>query len=52
MLGKPVSNGTRIAVESVVTERASGYRVADVLKAHPHLPKKIRQQHSGMQRLF
>lgn len=37
MLGKPVIKGTRITVESIMEELASGYTVGDVLQAHPRL---------------
>ncbi len=37
MLGKPIIKGTRITVESIVEELASGYTTFQVLKAHPNL---------------
>ena len=37
MLGKPIIKGTRITVETIVEELASGYTTQDVLKAHPNL---------------
>lgn len=40
MLGKPVIKGTRITVENIVTEFASGYTLEEVLQAHPHLTKE------------
>lgn len=40
MLGKPVIKGTRITVESIVTEFAAGYSLEDIIKAHPHLTKE------------
>lgn len=36
MLGKPVIKGTRITVEQIIDELASGYS-DQVIKAHPHL---------------
>lgn len=40
MLGKPVIMGTRITVESIVEELASGYSMEQVLQAHPNLQKE------------
>lgn len=37
MLGKPVIKGTRITVEQIIDELASGYSTDQVIKAHPHL---------------
>jgi uncharacterized protein (DUF433 family) len=37
MLGKPVIKGTRITVESIIDELASGYSTREVLLAHPKL---------------
>lgn len=37
MLGKPIIKGTRITVESIVEELASGYTSKEVLQAHPNL---------------
>ncbi len=37
MLGKPIIKGTRITVEAIVDELASGYTTQDILKAHPNL---------------
>jgi uncharacterized protein (DUF433 family) len=37
MLGKPIIKGTRITVESIVDELASGYTNEQVLSAHPNL---------------
>lgn len=37
MLGKPIIKGTRITVQSIVEELASGYSIADILEAHPRL---------------
>lgn len=35
--GKPVIKGTRISVELIIENMASGWTVADVLAAYPHL---------------
>ena len=35
MLGKPIIVGTRITVESILDELASGYKIEEVVKAHP-----------------
>ena len=40
MLGKPVVKGTRITVESIIQELASGYSHDQILAAHPHLQEK------------
>lgn len=40
MLGKPVIRGTRITVESILDELASGYSTEQVLQAHPNLTEK------------
>lgn len=40
MLGKPVIKGTRITVECILDELASGYTTQEVLKAHPNLTEK------------
>lgn len=40
MLGKPIMKGTRITVENIIEELASGYSVEDVLNAHPRLTKE------------
>jgi uncharacterized protein (DUF433 family) len=40
MMGKPIIKGTRIAVETIIDELASGYTEDDVLKAHPRLTKE------------
>lgn len=37
IFGKPVIKGTRITVESILDELASGYNIEEVLKAHPNL---------------
>jgi len=37
MLGKPVIRGTRITVEHILRELASGQTPADLLDAYPHL---------------
>jgi uncharacterized protein (DUF433 family) len=37
MLGKPIIKDTRITVESIVDELASGYTKEQVLSAHPNL---------------
>jgi len=37
MLGKPVIKGTRITVQAIVEELASGYSIANILEAHPRL---------------
>ena len=40
MFGKPVIKGTRITVEAVLDELASGYTTEQVLLAHPKLTEK------------
>ncbi len=40
MTGKPVIVGTRIPVEQVLRELASGWTVADTLDAHPRLTQE------------
>lgn len=40
MLGKPVIKGTRITVELILDELASGYSTEDILKAHTHLSQQ------------
>ena len=40
MLGKPIIKGTRITVESILDELASGYTTQQILQAHPHLNEK------------
>lgn len=37
MIGKPVIRGTRITVENIVNELASGYTIQEILAAHPRL---------------
>jgi uncharacterized protein (DUF433 family) len=37
MVGKPVIKGTRITVEHLMRELASGMTAADLIDAHPHL---------------
>jgi uncharacterized protein (DUF433 family) len=37
MTGKPIIKGTRITVEHIMRELASGMTPADLLDAHPHL---------------
>ena len=37
MVGKPVIRGTRITVEHIMRELASGMTVADLIDAYPHL---------------
>ena len=37
MLGKPVIKGTRITVEHIMLELASGLTPAELLDAYPHL---------------
>ena len=37
MLGKPVIKGTRITVEHILLELASGLTPAELLDAYPHL---------------
>lgn len=39
MLGKPVIKGTRITVELVLDKLSSGFSVAEILEAYPHLTK-------------
>ena len=38
MLGKPVVAGSRITVELILEKLAAGEPVAQVQRAHPHLP--------------
>jgi len=40
MLGKPVIKGTRITVESIIEELASGYTTKELIKAHPTLKEQ------------
>lgn len=40
MLGKPVIKGTRITVESIIQELASGYSHEQILTAHPNLHER------------
>ncbi len=40
MLGKPVIAGTRITVELILEELASGARVEEILAKHPHLTRE------------
>lgn len=40
MFGKPVIKGTRITVESILYEPASGYSTEHILQAHPTLTVK------------
>jgi uncharacterized protein (DUF433 family) len=40
MLGKPVIKGTRITVESILDELATGYTTQQVVQAHPHLTEQ------------
>jgi uncharacterized protein (DUF433 family) len=37
MLGKPVIKGTRITVESILDELASGYTMDQILQSHPNI---------------
>ena len=37
MMGKPVIRGTRITVELLLRECASGQTVADILRNYPHI---------------
>jgi uncharacterized protein (DUF433 family) len=37
MMGKPIIEGTRIAVELILTRLAEGRSVADILTEYPHL---------------
>jgi len=39
MLGKPVVQGTRITVESILDKLAAGETVDDLLAAHPRLTR-------------
>ena len=39
MMGKPVVSGTRITVELILEKLAAGETAAEILSAHPHLPK-------------
>lgn len=40
MMGKPVIKGTRITVESIIQELASGYSHNQVMTAHPNLQEQ------------
>ena len=40
MVGKPVVRGTRITVEHIMRELASGMDVADLLREYPHLKEE------------
>jgi uncharacterized protein (DUF433 family) len=40
MVGKPIIKGTRITVELIIDELASGYSTQDVLQAHPNLTEE------------
>lgn len=37
MMGKPIIKGTRIPVELIIEELASGYTRQEILNAHPRL---------------
>ena len=37
MVGKPIIKGTRIPVELIIEELASGYTRQEIVKAHPRL---------------
>lgn len=37
MVGKPIIRGTRITVEHIMRELATGLTPAELLDAHPHL---------------
>jgi uncharacterized protein (DUF433 family) len=40
MVGKPVIRGTRITVEHIMNELASGMNVVDILREYPHLKEE------------
>lgn len=40
MLGKPVIRGTRITVEHIMNELASGMSIPEILKEYPHLQEE------------
>ena len=40
MMGKPVVDGTRITVESILEEIGSGQTIEQLLKAHPRLTRE------------
>ena len=40
MMGKPVVQGTRITVESILEKLAAGETIEQILKAHPRLTKE------------
>ena len=40
MVGKPVIRGTRITVEHIMSELASGMGVADILREYPDLKEE------------
>jgi uncharacterized protein (DUF433 family) len=37
MMGKPIIKGTRIPIEQIIEELASGYTRQEILNAHPRL---------------
>jgi uncharacterized protein (DUF433 family) len=39
MLGKPVIQGTRITVESILEKLAAGETIEDLLEAYPHITR-------------
>jgi len=40
MMGKPVVEGTRVTVESILEELGAGRTIEDLLEAHPRLTRE------------
>jgi len=40
MMGKPVTKGTRITVESILEKLAAGETIEQILEAHPRLSRE------------
>jgi uncharacterized protein (DUF433 family) len=40
MMGKPVVEGTRITVESILDELGAGWTIEQLLEAHPRLTRE------------
>ena len=51
MMGKPVLEGTRITVESIVERVAAGESIADIVASHPRLTEaSVRDVLAAVQR--